>query len=61
MVLLICRSKLPGERAMATEKATPGAPTNFWDQMPVREADNNDMSISREDIRWSGGNDNLRR
>ena len=36
VVLVICRSKLPRERAMATEKETPGAPTTRCGQTPVR-------------------------
>jgi len=36
VVLVICCSKLPREGAMATEKATPGAPTTCWGQTPVR-------------------------
>jgi len=36
VVLVICRSKLPRVGAMATEKATPGAPTTCWGQTPVR-------------------------
>jgi hypothetical protein len=36
VALLTFRSKLPREGAMATEKATPGAPTTYWGQTPVR-------------------------
>ena len=36
VILVICRSKLPREGAMATEKATPGAPTTRCGQTPVR-------------------------
>jgi hypothetical protein len=36
VILVICRSKLPHEGAMATEKATPSAPTTRCGQTPVR-------------------------
>jgi hypothetical protein len=36
VALLTFRSKLPRDGAMATEKATPGAPTTCWGQTPVR-------------------------
>jgi hypothetical protein len=36
VALLTFRSKLPRDGAMATEKATPGAPTTYWGQTPVR-------------------------